>query len=92
MCPGAGAPLSILRGGFAGFHPAATLDIALLSSKRGIAGFFLPILTFLAIFHNASGGGVWRIAMASVCMPCGALIGLAKALKDWRAFAAQRVS
>lgn len=57
-----------------------------------LAGFFLPILTFLAIFHNASGGGVWRIALASVCMPSGALIGLAKALKDWRAFTAQRVS
>ena len=53
-----------------------------------IAGFVLPVLVFFAIFHDASGGGVWRMALISMCMPCGSLVGLAKALKDWRAFSA----
>jgi hypothetical protein len=53
-----------------------------------IAGFVLPVAVFFAIFHNASGGGLWRISLISICMPSFALVGLAKALKDWRAYAA----
>jgi hypothetical protein len=53
-----------------------------------IAGLVLPIVLFFAIFHNASGGGLWRISLISICMPSFAIIGLAKALKDWRAYAA----
>ncbi|SEG21788.1 hypothetical protein SAMN05421819_2242 [Bryocella elongata] len=53
-----------------------------------LAGFVLPIVLFFAIYHNATGGALWRISLISICMPSGAIVGLAKALKDWRAFAA----
>jgi hypothetical protein len=57
-----------------------------------VIGFLLPIAAFFAIFHNASGGSVVRIALVSICMPSGALFGLSKALKDWRAHAAAHSS
>lgn len=54
-----------------------------------VAGLVLPIAVFFAVFHNATGGGLWRISLVTICMPSFALIGLAKALQDWRAFVAQ---
>jgi len=53
-----------------------------------LAGFTLPLLVFFAIYHNATGGALLRICLISICMPSGAIVGLAKALKDWRAFVA----
>lgn len=52
-----------------------------------LAGFVLPMLFCLIVFHGPTRGLI-QVGLTAVCMPFFALIGLKRALNEWRAFVA----